>query len=182
MAAKRIYLNWKKDLETWRDKLRHLKWLSDYRVNIIKQHIDFKGKKVVLYFYPKDMTPGYTQESCDFRDLHKKFTKNRTVILGISKDSVESHVKFKSKYELPFALLADETTKVCKAYGVWQEKSLYGRKFMGVVRTTFVIDGKGVIQKIYDKVKVTKGPGGGLVVKGQAWVDADKANYKQYPF
>ena len=116
---------------------------------------DFRGRTVVLYFYPKDMTPGCTQESCDFRDLHKKFTKNRTVILGISKDSVESHVKFKSKYELPFALLADETTKVCKAYGVWQEKSLYGRKFMGVVRTTFVIDGKGVIQKVYDKVKVT---------------------------
>lgn len=114
----------------------------------------FKGKTVILYFYPKDMTPGCTQESCDFRDFQSKFAKQDAVILGVSRDSVESHGKFKSKYDLPFPLLADTEGEVCKKYGVWQEKSLYGRKFMGIVRTTFIISPQGKIQKIYSKVKV----------------------------
>jgi peroxiredoxin Q/BCP len=115
---------------------------------------DFKGKTVVLYFYPKDMTPGCTQQACDFRDEFAKFKKKGAVVLGISKDSVERHVKFKEKYSLPFPLLADVEGKVCEAYGVWQEKSLYGRKFMGIVRTTFLIAPDGKIEKIFSKVKV----------------------------
>jgi peroxiredoxin Q/BCP len=115
---------------------------------------DFLGKTVILYFYPKDMTPGCTQEACDFRDSFPKFKKGKVEIIGISKDSVERHQKFKEKYALPFLLLSDEEGEVCKAYGVWQKKSLYGKSFMGIVRTTFVIDPKGVISKIYPKVKV----------------------------
>ncbi len=115
---------------------------------------DFKGKTVVLYFYPKDMTSGCTTEACDFRDLQKKFAKKDTVILGVSKDSVERHKKFKGKYELNFPLLADTEGEVCKSYDVIQEKSMYGRKFMGIVRTTYVISPDGKIQKIYNKVKV----------------------------
>ena len=113
----------------------------------------FKGKKkVVLYFYPKDMTPGCTTQACDFRDQHKKF-KN-TVILGVSIDSMERHQKFIEKYDLPFTLLADTDKKLVQKYGVWQEKKLYGKTFMGIVRTTFIIDKNGVIQKIFPKVKV----------------------------
>jgi len=113
----------------------------------------FKGKKhVVLYFYPKDMTPGCTTEACDFRDGFKKF-KN-TVLLGVSTDSPERHRKFIEKYDLPFTLISDEAKKVVNRYGVWQEKSLYGKKFMGIVRSTFVIDKKGIIRKIFPKVKV----------------------------
>ena len=113
----------------------------------------FKGKKnVVLYFYPKDMTPGCTTEACDFRDQYKKF-KN-TVILGVSIDSPERHQKFIGKYDLPFDLVADESQKVVNKYGVWQEKKLYGKKFMGIVRSTFIIDKKGVVRKIFPKVKV----------------------------
>jgi len=115
---------------------------------------DFKGKSVILYFYPKDMTPGCTQEACDFRDEAAKFKKAGTVILGVSKDSVESHAKFKAKHKLNFPLLADTEGEVCDAYGVWQEKSLYGRKFMGIVRSTFVIAPTGKILKIFRKVKV----------------------------
>lgn len=115
---------------------------------------DFKGKKIVLYFYPKDMTPGCTQESCDFRDALSQFKKEKAVILGVSRDTVEKHKAFKAKHQLNFPLLSDEDGKVCKAYGVWQEKSLYGRKFMGIVRTTFIIDESGKIQKIFPKVKV----------------------------
>lgn len=115
---------------------------------------DYKGKKVVLYFYPKDMTSGCTQEACDFRDNIKKFEKKNTVVIGVSPDDTKSHMKFKDKYELPFTLLSDESKKMLEDYGVWQEKSMYGRKYMGVVRTTFVIDEKGKIEKIYDKVKV----------------------------
>ena len=112
-----------------------------------------KGKKnVVLYFYPKDMTPGCTTEACDFRDHHKKF-KN-TVVLGVSIDSPERHQKFIDKYNLPFTLIADTNQKVVNKYGVWQEKSLYGKKFMGIVRSTFIIDKNGVIRKIFPKVKV----------------------------
>lgn len=115
---------------------------------------DLKGKKVVLYFYPKDMTSGCTQEACDFRDNIKKFEKKNTVVIGVSPDDTKSHNKFKDKYELPFTLLSDETKTMLNEYGVWQEKSMYGRKYMGVVRTTFIIDEKGIIEKIYEKVKV----------------------------
>jgi len=115
---------------------------------------DFQDKTVILYFYPKDMTPGCTAEACDFRDAAPRYKKKKAVVLGVSRDSQERHGKFRDKYELNFPLLADEDGKVCKAYGVWQEKSLYGRKFMGIVRSTFVIDPKGKIAKIYDKVKV----------------------------
>lgn len=115
---------------------------------------DFKGKKVVLYFYPKDMTSGCTAEACDFRDNVKKFEKKNTVILGVSADNMESHQKFKDKYNLPFKLLSDENKKVLRDYNVWQEKSMYGKKYMGIVRTTYVIDEKGKIEKVFDKVKV----------------------------
>ena len=115
---------------------------------------DLKGKTVVLYFYPKDMTPGCTQESCDFRDSYKKFTSKDAEILGVSFDSVESHKKFKEKYKFPFPLLADTDKKVAEAYGVYQKKSLYGRFFMGIVRTTFVIGPDQKIKKIFPKVKV----------------------------
>ncbi|MCF8720185.1 thioredoxin-dependent thiol peroxidase [Nitrospina gracilis] len=113
----------------------------------------FKGKKnVVLYFYPKDMTPGCTTEACDFRDLHNKF-KN-TQVLGVSVDSPERHQKFIEKYELPFTLVSDEDKKVVQKYGVWQEKKLYGKTFMGIVRSTFLIDKEGVVRKVWPKVKV----------------------------
>lgn len=115
---------------------------------------DFKGKKLVLYFYPKDMTSGCTAEACDFRDNIKLFQKKNTVIVGVSKDSMESHIKFKSKYELPFSLLSDESMNMLKAYGVWKEKSMYGRKYMGIERTTYIIDENGIIIEIYNKVKV----------------------------
>ena len=115
---------------------------------------DYFGKKVILYFYPKDDTSGCTKEACSFRDNIPKFSKTDGVILGISPDSVKSHKKFSEKYKLPFSLLADEEKKVIELYGVWKEKSMYGRKYMGVERTTFIIDGKGKIKKIFNKVKV----------------------------
>ena len=113
----------------------------------------FRGEKnVVLYFYPKDMTPGCTTQACDFRDQYKKF-KN-TVILGVSIDSTERHQKFIAKYDLPFTLIADIDKKVVLKYDIWQEKKLYGKTFMGIVRTTFIIDKTGTIRKIFPKVKV----------------------------
>lgn len=115
---------------------------------------DLKGKKVILYFYPKDNTSGCTKEACDFRDSIKTFNKKNAVIIGVSKDSTESHRKFKSKYELPFTLLSDESADILKKYGVWKEKSMYGRKYMGIERTTFIINEKGEIERIYNKVKV----------------------------
>jgi peroxiredoxin Q/BCP len=115
---------------------------------------DFKGKQVILYFYPKDSTPGCTTESCDFRDNVNRFTKSGAVVLGLSADSVESHKKFKAKYGLNFPLISDPDHKALEAYGVWQEKSLYGRKFMGIVRTTVIIDEEGKIAKVFPKVKV----------------------------
>ncbi len=115
---------------------------------------DLRGKTVVVYFYPKDMTPGCTQQACDFSESYIKIKKQGAVVLGVSKDSVESHKKFKAKHDLGFELLSDTEGKVCEKYGVWQEKSLYGRKFMGIVRTTFVIDAAGKIAEIYRKVKV----------------------------
>ena len=115
---------------------------------------DFKGRDVVLFFYPKDATPGCTTEACDFRDSLARFSKLKVAVLGVSKDSVESHRKFKEKQGLNFPLLSDTDGKACEAYGVWQEKSLYGRKFMGIVRTTLVIGGDGRIRKVFPKVKV----------------------------
>lgn len=115
---------------------------------------DFKGKKVVLYFYPKDMTSGCTQEACDFRDSFPNFKKLKSVVIGISPDSIESHKKFMDKYELPFILLSDEKKEVLSKYGVWKEKSMYGKKYMGVERTTVVIDEDGKIFKVFEKVKV----------------------------
>jgi thioredoxin-dependent peroxiredoxin len=115
---------------------------------------DFKGKPVVLYFYPKDMTPGCTPEACDFRDSFARLKKLGVTVLGVSKDSASSHQKFKDKHDLPFTLLADTDGELCKSYGVWQEKSLYGRKFMGIVRSTFVIGPDQKILKIFPKVKV----------------------------
>ena len=114
----------------------------------------YKGKNVVLYFYPKDDTSGCTKEACNFRDEFPRFSKIDAVILGVSPDSVESHKKFAEKYKLPFGLLSDEKKEVLEKYGVWQEKSMYGKKYMGVVRTTFVISEKGIIKKIFPKVKV----------------------------
>jgi len=115
---------------------------------------DLKGKPVVLYFYPKDDTSGCTKEACNFRDEFPKFGKMKAEIIGISADSVESHKKFAEKYKLPFNLLSDEQKEVIEKYGVWQEKSMYGRKYMGIVRTTFIIDSSGKISKIFPKVKV----------------------------
>ena len=115
----------------------------------------FKGKKtVVLYFYPNDDTPGCTKEACGFRDLTSQFEAVGAVILGISTDSIESHLKFQTKQKLPFELLSDPEAMTCKAYGVWKQKNLYGKKFMGIERTTFVIDRTGRIAQIYPKVKV----------------------------
>lgn len=115
---------------------------------------DFKGRYIVLYFYPKDDTPGCTKEACSFRDTFPEFNNVDAVILGVSPDSVSSHKKFAEKYKLPFRLLADEDKKVIEKYGVWKEKSMYGKKYMGVERTTFVIDPDGRIKKIFPKVKV----------------------------
>ena len=116
---------------------------------------DFAGKKLVIYFYPKDDTPGCTKESCDFRDQFEPVKKTGAMVIGVSKDSVASHLKFKNKYSLPFDLLSDEEGKMCEAYGVWKEKSMYGRKYMGIERTTFIVDESGKIAKIYPKVSVT---------------------------
>ena len=115
----------------------------------------FKNKKtVVLYFYPKDDTPGCTKEACGFRDLTAEFEKVGAVILGVSNDPVDSHVKFREKFKLPFELLADEDASVSKAYGVYKQKNLYGKKYMGIERTTFIIDRTGRIAQIYPKAKV----------------------------
>ena len=114
---------------------------------------DFKGKKVVLYFYPKDNTPGCTRQACAFAGLYGEFQKRNIEVIGISRDSVLSHAKFAEKYELPFVLLSDPSLDVIKTYGVWQEKKLYGKVSFGVVRTTFIIDEQGMIEKIMPKVK-----------------------------
>lgn len=113
-----------------------------------------KGKKVILYFYPKDDTSGCTAEACGFRDNLPKFGRTDATVIGISRDSVASHDKFKKKYDLPFALASDESGKVCEAYGTWVEKSMYGRKYMGIERATFLIDAKGTVRNVWRKVKV----------------------------
>lgn len=114
-----------------------------------------KGKPVILYFYPKDDTPGCTTESCDFRDNFAAFKRLGATVIGISKDSVKKHDKFKAKYELPFTLASDEESDVCEQYGVWVEKSMYGKKYMGIERSTFLIGADGKIAQIWRKVSVT---------------------------
>ncbi len=115
---------------------------------------DFAGKTLVLYFYPRDNTSGCSQEARDFRDLHDEFTGKNAVVVGVSKDSVASHQKFRKKLDLPFILLSDPDRRMIEAYGVWQEKKLYGKTSMGVVRTTVVIGPDGKIERVYPKVKV----------------------------
>lgn len=115
---------------------------------------DFAGKTVVLYFYPKDDTPGCTREACGFRDEFQAFTKKNVVILGVSPDDSAKHTKFIAKYELPFTLLADPDKALCQAYEVWKEKNMYGKKSFGVVRTTFIIGPDGKIAKVFNNVKV----------------------------
>jgi peroxiredoxin Q/BCP len=117
---------------------------------------DFKGRKVVLYFYPKDDTPGCTREACSFRDGISEIKARGAVVVGVSTDSVESHRKFKQKFDLNFPLLADTDKKIVEAYGTWKEKSMYGKTYMGIERTTFVIDEQGKIARIFNKVKVDK--------------------------
>ena len=112
-----------------------------------------KGKPVVLYFYPKDDTPGCTVEACEFRDTWSDVKKTGAVVLGVSPDDVTSHEKFKTKFKLPFPLLADEDHAVAEAYGAWGEKSMYGRKYQGILRTTFVIDPAGKVARVFEKVK-----------------------------
>jgi len=114
---------------------------------------DYRGKKVVLYFYPKDNTPGCTRQACAFAGAYNGFKEKNVEVIGISRDSIASHVKFAEKYNLPFVLLSDPERKAIEAYGVWQEKKLYGKVSMGVIRTTFIIDENGNIEKIMPKVK-----------------------------
>ena len=114
---------------------------------------NYKGKRVALYFYPKDGTPGCTNEALDFKNTAKEFEKEGTIIVGVSKDGIKSHQKFKQKHDLPFTLLSDPEGKVADKYGVWKKKNLYGKTYMGMERTTFLIDEKGIIQKVYRKVK-----------------------------
>ena len=115
---------------------------------------ELKGKKVVLYFYPKDDTPGCTKEACAFRDGIDEIKSRGAIVLGVSADSVDSHKKFKNKFDLNFPLLADSDKKMVEGYGVWKEKSMYGKKYMGIERTTFIIDENGKIAHIFPKVKV----------------------------
>ena len=120
---------------------------------------DYRGQKVILYFYPKDMTSGCTKQACSFRDLMPQFREKRAVILGVSRDSVASHKKFEQTHGLPFPLLSDPDLTVIQAYDVWKEKKNYGKVSMGVVRTTYLIDEAGIIVKAFDKVKAAENPG-----------------------
>ena len=119
---------------------------------------DYRGKKVILYFYPKDNTAGCTKQACNFKELMPQFREKGAVILGVSKDSVTSHKRFEEKYGLPFTLLSDEEKTVLQAYDVWKEKKNYGKVSMGVVRTTYLIDENGVIARAFDKVKAADNP------------------------
>ena len=119
---------------------------------------DYRGKKVILYFYPKDNTPGCTKQACGFAERYPQFTEKGAVVLGISKDSVASHKKFEEKYGLPFTLLADPELAAIQAYDVWQEKKNYGKTYMGVVRSTYLIDENGKIVKAFEKVKAADNP------------------------
>jgi peroxiredoxin Q/BCP len=115
---------------------------------------DYRGQRVLIYFYPKDMTSSCTQQACDFRDRHEEFKGLNTVILGISTDPMKQHDKFTAKYGLPFTLLSDEEHQVAEQYGVWQLKKLYGKEYMGIVRSTFLIDEEGILLKSWSKVRV----------------------------
>ena len=126
--------------------------LPDKNGNLVSLS-DFLGKKVVLYFYPKDNTPGCTRQACAFGESYEAFQAKNTVVIGISKDSVASHQRFAEKYHLPFILLSDPELQAIQAYGVWQEKKLYGKVSMGVVRSTYLIDEQGMIEKVMPKVK-----------------------------
>ncbi|WP_276932596.1 thioredoxin-dependent thiol peroxidase [Dubosiella newyorkensis] len=119
---------------------------------------DFKGKKVILYFYPKDNTSGCTKQACAFKELYPDFMEKDAIVLGVSKDSVASHKKFQEKYQLPFELLSDPEHKVIEQYDVWKEKSMYGKKYMGIVRSTYLIDEEGKIEKALEKVKPQQNP------------------------
>ena len=119
----------------------------------LRKMSDYRGQNVILYFYPKDDTPGCTTEACNFRDDYSAYEHADVVILGVSPDTVKSHVKFKEKFNLPFPLLADEDKKVCELYGVWVSKKSFGREHMGVARTTFLIDKEGQIKRVFEKVK-----------------------------
>lgn len=119
---------------------------------------DFLGQKVVLYFYPKDNTTGCTTQALEFKRLFQEFTDSQAVIIGVSKDSVASHKKFQEKYELPFLLLSDESASVLNAYGVYKQRSMYGRTYMGIVRTTYVIDEEGKIISVWEKASSSKNP------------------------
>ncbi len=124
----------------------------------IRSLSDYKGQKVILYFYPKDMTSGCTKQACGFAELYPQFSEKGAVVLGISKDSVASHKKFEEKYGLPFTLLSDTEKEVIQSYDVWKEKKNYGKVSMGVVRTTYLIDENGIIVKAFDKVKAAENP------------------------
>ena len=124
----------------------------------LKSLADYKGQKVILYFYPKDMTAGCTKQACAFRELYPQFREKGAVVLGVSKDTVASHKRFEEKYGLPFTLLSDTEKTVIQAYNVWKEKKLYSKVSMGVVRTTYLIDGNGVIVKAFEKVKAADNP------------------------
>lgn len=117
---------------------------------------DLLGSKFVIYFYPKDDTPGCTKEACSIRDDHSAFKKLKIPVFGVSKDSAKSHQKFRTKYKLPFPLLMDEDTKITSAFGAWGEKSMYGRKYMGTIRSTFIVNEKGKIEKVFPKVNVSE--------------------------
>ena len=119
---------------------------------------EYRGKKIVLYFYPRDNTAGCTKQACAFGELYPQFMEKGAVVLGVSKDSVASHKKFEEKYGLPFPLLSDEGLEAIRAYDVWQEKNMYGKKTMGVVRTTYLIDENGVIARAFSKVKAGENP------------------------
>ena len=119
---------------------------------------EYRGKKVILYFYPKDNTPGCSKQACGFGELYPQFLEKGAVVLGVSKDSVASHKRFEEKYSLPFTLLSDPELSCIQAYDVWQEKKLYGKVSMGVVRTTYLIDENGIIEKAYGKVKAADNP------------------------
>lgn len=119
---------------------------------------DYKGKRIILYFYPRDNTPGCTKQACGFAENYPLFVEKDVIIIGISKDSVASHKKFEMKYDLPFILLSDPQLQAIQDYDVWKEKNMYGKKVMGVVRTTYLIDGNGIIQKAFDKVKAADNP------------------------
>ena len=130
---------------------------------------DFAGKRVVLYFYPRDNTPGCTRQACAFARLYEEFQALNAVVVGVSKDSVASHDKFAQKYGLPFVLLSDPELQAIQAYGVWQEKKLYGKTSMGVVRTTYLLDEQGIIQKVMPKVKPDQNAGEVLAfLKGES--------------